>query len=439
MRFPDQFLAHIRVNPGFDEAAFIQAHEEPASISIRYNPFKPMSRLCDYPVPWSQYGCYLQERPTFALDPLFHAGAYYVQEASSMFLETILKTIGVHQQPQRILDLCAALGGKSTLIASTMHPDSVLFSNEVIKSRVPALKENLTKWGAPNVIITQNDAADYGALDAFFDVMVVDAPCSGSGMFRKDAHAADEWSVENVMHCSRRQQRILQDSIPALKPGGWLIYATCSYSQEENEHIVASLIDDGWNPLSGVPEYPGVYTSSSGFRFYPDKVNGEGFYIAALQKPIDDIHKSQSTGRMYKNSCTPALQFPTEWIAPEYTIAGYEWRNTLYGFSPAIQAVLPYAEQLNLQQIGIPIGEYKRDDLIPDHAFAMSTLVHADIQRIEVDLETALHFLRKNTIHIETPHPGWALITFKQMALGWIKVIPGRINNYYPTEWRLRK
>lgn len=439
MQFPDLFLAHIRDNPGFDEASFIAAHERPASISIRYNPLKAVTHFCQNPVPWSEHGCYLQERPAFAMDPLFHAGAYYVQEASSMFLETILKTIGVHQQPKRILDLCAAPGGKSTLIASTMHPDSVLFSNEVIKSRIPALKENMTKWGQSNVLITQNDAVDFGAMPAFFDIVVVDAPCSGSGMFRKDPGAVQEWSVDHVMHCSKRQQRILHDILPALKPGGWLIYATCSYSQEENEQIITSLFENGWQPLTGVPEYPGVYASSLGFRFYPDKISGEGFYIVALQKPTDYQHATLSTGRVYQNTFTPALQVPDAWIAAPSTIAFYERRNAIYGFSQAIQSVLSYAEQLNIQHIGISIGEYKHDQLIPNHALAMSTLLHPNIQRIDVDLETALHFLRKNTIPIEAQNPGWALITFKQLALGWVKVIPGRINNYYPTDWRLRK
>lgn len=438
MKFPEQFLSHIRSNPGFNEAAFIAAHELPPSVSIRYNPHKVSAFSCAHAVPWSTYGCYLESRPVFALDPLFHAGAYYVQEASSMFLETILRSMGVDKSQKRILDLCAAPGGKSTLIAAMMHPDSVLFSNEVIKSRIPALKENLTKWGVANVVVTQNDAADFGKLDAFFDVIVVDAPCSGSGMFRKDPRAMDEWSVDHVAHCSKRQHRIVQDILPALKPGGWLVYATCSYSMEENEQVIAHLTETGWQTLDAVPSYPGVYASSVGYRFYPDQLNGEGFYIAALQKPITDNQVIYADVRDQSNKFTPVHAFPASWITPKSDIACFTWRNEVFGFPEAVQSILSYAQQLRIQQIGILIGEFKHSNLIPNHAFAMSTILHEKIPRIQVDRETAQQFLRKNTIQTETDLTGWALIEYQHVALGWIKMIPGRLNNYYPTEWRLR-
>src|SRR5436190_11131836 len=184
-------------------------------------------------VPWSSSGFYLNERPIFTLDPMFHAGAYYVQEASSMFLEQALKQTVDLSQPVKVLDLCAAPGGKSTLIQSLITTESLLVSNEVIKTRVNILSENITKWGAANVIVTNNDPRDFQRLPGYFDVIVIDAPCSGSGLFRKDPAAISEWSRDNVILCSQRQQRILADIMPALKPGGILIYSTCSYSQEE--------------------------------------------------------------------------------------------------------------------------------------------------------------------------------------------------------------
>ena len=243
-------------------------------------------------VQWSSNGFYLQKRPSFTLDPLFHAGAYYVQEASSMFLEEALKQTVDLSQPIKILDLCAAPGGKSTLIQSVINNESLLVSNEVIKTRVNILSENITKWGAANVIVTNNDAKDFQRLPNYFDVIVVDAPCSGSGLFRKDREAISEWSEQNVHLCSQRQQRILADVLPALKEDGVLIYSTCSYSEEEDEQIadwlveefkVQSLkfkVEEEW----GIVETQSSKQNASGYRFYPDKVKGEGFFIAVFKK-----------------------------------------------------------------------------------------------------------------------------------------------------------
>ena len=186
-------------------------------------------------MPWCEYGFYLNERPVFTFDPLLHAGAYYVQEASSMFLYEVLKQT-CDDTNKKVLDLCAAPGGKSSLMSSYFK-NSLLVSNEAIKQRANILYENLTKWGSANVIITNNDAADFKRLENYFDVIVVDAPCSGSGLFRKDAEAINEWSIKNVELCNQRQQRILADVYPALKQDGILIYSTCSYSKEEDEDI----------------------------------------------------------------------------------------------------------------------------------------------------------------------------------------------------------
>ncbi len=178
------------------------------------------------PVPWSTQGYYLSQRPSFTFDPLFHAGCYYVQEASSMFLEEALKQTIDLRTDNRVLDLCAAPGGKSTLIQSILSPHSLLLSNEVIKSRAVILEENITKWGGANVIITNNDPVDFARIGNFFDSIVIDAPCSGSGLFRRDPGAIEEWSEQNVQHCSQRQQRIISDVLPALKKNGILIYST---------------------------------------------------------------------------------------------------------------------------------------------------------------------------------------------------------------------
>jgi NOL1/NOP2/sun family putative RNA methylase len=251
-------------------------------------------------VAWSSNGYYLKSRPSFTLDPMFHAGAYYVQEASSMFLEEALKQAVDLTQPLKVLDLCAAPGGKSTLTQSVISNSSLLVSNEVIKARVNVLAENITKWGSANVIVTNNDPKDFQRLPGYFDVVIVDAPCSGSGLFRKDPKAVDEWSEQNVQLCNQRQQRILADVLPALKPGGVLIYSTCSYSPEENEDICDWLMDNysfentrfTLNEELGIVETTSPNNKAVGYRFYPDKVKGEGLFIAAFKK--SDNAKSRS-------------------------------------------------------------------------------------------------------------------------------------------------
>ena len=307
MEIPGELIHSLEHVQGFDKESFLHAHQSgDAATSVRVNPAK-ISRLktdlisqlpITEKIPWTSNGYYLNHRPSFTFDPLFHAGLYYVQEASSMFLEQVLKQSKDLSQPVKVLDLCAAPGGKSTLIASLISGDSLLVSNEVIKSRATVLVENMTKWATSNTIITNNDPAAFQKLQSFFDIVVVDAPCSGSGLFRKDPDAIEEWSESNVQLCSQRQQRILADIYPALKKDGILIYSTCSYSEEENECISDWLLDSF--PLSTIQisltdtgtgrEYDGVIETISkkhaafGYRFFPGKVKGEGFFIAAFRK-----------------------------------------------------------------------------------------------------------------------------------------------------------
>ena len=243
-------------------------------------------------IPWTSSGYYLSERPSFTFDPLFHAGCYYVQEASSMFLEQAFRQLTNLSQPMKVLDLCGAPGGKTTHIQSLISDDSLLVSNEVIKGRSHVLIDNIMKWGAANVIVTNNDPSAFSRLEGYFDVMVVDAPCSGSGLFRRDSDAIHEWSLNNVQLCSQRQKRILADALPALKENGLLVYSTCSYSREEDEDIADWLEDEmGMQnlPLQIGEDWNIVRTNAKksnaeGYRFYPDKLKGEGFFLACFKK-----------------------------------------------------------------------------------------------------------------------------------------------------------
>src|SRR5215203_3380652 len=302
MVIPQELFKSLENVPGFNQKAFEEVHASGEQItSIRINPLKwskpDDKRLAGEnihhspftihsQVPWSSYGYYLSQRPSFTFDPLFHSGCYYVQEASSMFLEQALKQSEDLSKTLRVLDLCAAPGGKSTHIQSLISAESLLVSNEVIRNRTGILKQNIIKWGCENVVVTNNDPQHFSKLEGFFDVIIIDAPCSGSGLFRKDAEAIDEWSEENVWLCCGRQKRIIADSIACLKKDGILIYSTCSYSKEEDEDIADWLVKE-WDMENikltikenwGIVESQSEKSKSVGYRFFPDKLKGEGFY-----------------------------------------------------------------------------------------------------------------------------------------------------------------
>jgi 16S rRNA C967 or C1407 C5-methylase (RsmB/RsmF family) len=279
LSLPNSLLNALENVRGFNRLAFEATHAAGESLtSIRLNAHKLVQQSdllfsLGESVSWSSSGYYLTARPSFTFDPLFHAGLYYVQEASSMFLEQALKQAADLSAPLKVLDLCAAPGGKSAIIQSLISTESLLVSNEVIKARAAVLEENMVKWGAENIVITNNDPSHFARMANYFDIMVIDAPCSGSGLFRRDVDAIQQWSENAVQLCSQRQQRIIADAWPALKEDGILIYSTCSYSKEEDEDVLNWLIKDGRAdviPLAINADW-GIIESDGGYRFYPEK------------------------------------------------------------------------------------------------------------------------------------------------------------------------
>lgn len=454
---PPALLESLRKAPGFDEAAFIALHASPALLtSVRFHtqkwpaPFQvPEAWTINHPtihiqpVPWCSSGLYLSERPSFTTDPLLHAGAYYVQEASSMFIEWALRQTVDLLQPLIVLDACAAPGGKSTLIQSLISNQSVLVSNEVIKTRASILSENISKWGASNVVVTNNDPRDFQRLGPFFDVMVVDAPCSGSGLFRKDAAAVEEWSEENVQLCSQRQQRILADLLPALKPGGTLLYSTCSYSIEEDESIADWLIEQGLEslPISINPEWGIVQTQSPlhqahGYRFYPDRVRGEGFFLSVFRKPSGDPGRPSVFKPIKPNA--RALEVVAPYLTNDHNIVLVEQDTVMLAMPPeTVQVLVMLKKQLYIRKAGVTLGQIIREELIPDHELAVSGLLRKEQPSIAVEWGTALNYLRRKDIQLEGSRKGWTILTFEGLPLGWVKILPGRVNNYYPKDWRI--
>jgi len=427
----------------FNQVSFEQAHNSKKQItSIRINPAKQSkNKNQKSKIPWTKYGYYLNSRPSFTFDPLFHAGCYYVQEASSMFLEQALKQTVDLTKPLRVLDLCAAPGGKSTHIHSLISKESLLVSNEVIRSRANILKDNIIKWGCENVVVTNNDPKDFSKLENYFDVVVVDAPCSGSGLFRREPEAINEWSENNVELCAQRQQRILADIYPALKKDGILIYSTCSYSQEEDEDIVDWLQQEfaAENiPLKTDPDW-GIVDSESGFRFWPDKVKGEGFFISCLRKKTGEDKSVAGPKKRIEQASKKEWDVLKHWvkipgslfIKNQQTV--YAWPEIhFHDFSFLL-------EQLKLVYSGVLAGALMRDKLVPDHALAMSLLVSAAINRTELTYEQSIRYLQRKELNAAITGKGWQLVTYQDHPLGWVNVLPNRINNYYPKELRILK
>ena len=450
MKLPQQFIASIEHVKGFNKEAFevVHAAEEQVT-SIRINPQKqfPIASIQHLDsVAWCEHGYYLEKRPSFTLDPTFHAGAYYVQEASSMFLWQAMQQIFENDTAKKVLDVCAAPGGKTSLLASYFK-DGLVISNEVIKSRAAILVENITKWGTDNTIVTNNDPKDFAALGAYFDAVVIDAPCSGSGMFRKDAAAADEWSLNNVALCSQRQQRIVADVYEALKEDGTLIYSTCSYSKEEDEDVLDWIINTlGAKTVQiniqqewGIVETQSDEHKAYGYRFYPDKLKGEGFFIAAFKKAGVDNQpklKQQNISLPAKQEIQVLQSFLS--LPDTYTVFKH---NTELRAIPAtwFNDVKVLASYLYIKKAGICIGEVKGKDFVPHHELAVSTLSLSNIATLAITKEQALQYLRRKEFGLDNVIKGWVLATFEGLGLGWMKVLPNRINNYYPQEWRILK
>ncbi len=448
MNLPADFI--IRTKPLLKDNwdNFVKALKEDTPTSIRLNRLKSknMTVSSNVNIPWSQTGFYLNSRPQFTFDPLFHAGCYYVQEASSMFVEQALRQY--MEGDVRVLDLCAAPGGKSTLIADLLGKDSLLVSNEVIRTRANILAENITKWGYSNVIVSNNDPTTIGKLNHYFDIILVDAPCSGEGMFRKDEGAIAEWSVDNVKLCKERQQRILADIWSALKPGGLLLYSTCTYNIEENEENVAWIRDElaaevlpveiegGW----GIS--PSLIEDIPAYRFFPHRTKGEGFFFALLRKVGEDQNIKYFRNKAEKEKKSK-VDLPIEYknyILDKENFTFYLSNNAWNAFPSSLSGDLTLLKsKLNILSEGICLGEFKGKDFIPSQSLALSNHFNSKaFQVYDVDWIIAISYLRKEALVLEEQPKGYILLTYRNIPIGFVKNIGNRANNLYPQEWRIR-
>ena len=470
-KFPQAFLERMKAHFGDEFDAFISSIDEPVTTSIRLNPAKTIQLseavfflsnvspllgrgvggedegLGMRSIAWAENGYYLTERPSFTFDPLFHAGAYYVQESSSMFLEQAFKAIPFINKPARVLDLCAAPGGKSTHLLSLMNKESLLVSNEPIANRNHILRQNLSRWGNSNVVVTQNKAEDFAKLGSFFDVVVVDAPCSGEGLFRKDKNAINEWSESNVAMCAERQRDILANIIQCLKPGGYLIYSTCTFEDAENLDNINFLLSEHQMESISIPDAeifkpeltPVSKGDAKGYAFYPHKTKGEGFFISLLRKPGPEFTPKPPKGGLIQ-ATNELLPYLNQFIenAEQYAVLKHQ---TYYNILPSafLNDYKTLAQHLYIRNAGISAGEIKGKDFIPAHELSLYQGFKKDFPAAELDLKAAISYLKAETISIPTDHKGRMVVRYKSSNLGFVKALPNRINNYFPKEWRILK
>lgn len=400
-------------------------------------------------VPWHEDGYYLSERPAFTLDPLFHAGCYYVQEASSMFIEHVLQQFVARDSV--VLDLCAAPGGKSTLISHYLGNEGLLVSNEVVRSRVFILSENIQKWGNGNTVVTHNQPIDFGVrLPNVFDCVLVDAPCSGEGMFRKDDGAIAEWSYDNVEACAARQQKILQDVWDTLRPGGILIYSTCTFNPIENEDnakwieetlgadVLKVPISSAWGITEGYP----------GYHFYPHKTRGEGFYICVFRKRARgaDVTVRSLVSRLPKMKppmpqAVEGKEVMKTWLLhPELWTMRQQERFVVAYPTKFKEFIDLLSRQFICISTGFGLGEVRGKNIVPQHALAMAKDLRKEaFTQAELSLEQALSYLRTEALVLPNLPMGIILVTYEHVPLGFVKNVGNHCNNLYPKEWRIRK
>ncbi|MBK6831415.1 MAG: rRNA methyltransferase [Flavobacteriales bacterium] len=422
---------------GEEVATLEAALSLPSPTSIRLNPLKTFLLKAEA-VPWCSNGRYLQERPAFTFDPFLHAGAYYVQEPSSMLLERAVLASGVFDRDVLALDLCAAPGGKSTHLLSLLSTGSLLIANEIDATRRHVLAENIWKHGASNAVITGSDPADLASLHSCFDLILIDAPCSGEGMFRKDPFARQQWSPALVERCAVTQRKIVAHAWDALAPGGTLIYSTCTWERTENEEQLDPLIQQGahclelaLDPAWGIARYEdhGVI----GYRCFPHRLRGEGLFISVLRKPGEGRPRPLKGPHASIGSSGPG------WLKVDTGAVVIEHGDVLHAmpsrWMPPMEEIL---RSMRVHAPGTPLAERKGEGWVPHAAAALSQwLDRSTFPEIAVDEAGALSYLRGEALPAhDASGPG--LVTHQGLALGWVHGAGKRWNNRWPAAWRIR-
>ncbi len=442
MEVSREFVDLMESSIGKDVAqTLLSALDAPAGISVRLNPFKSEGVALPIldgagKVAWSPYGFLLKERPVFTLHPLFHSGVYYVQDSSAMYVgeafRRVLDRFAGLERPLRVLDLCAAPGGKTTDLAASLRQargDSfILVANEVMRNRATVLADNVARWGDPNVVVTSSDPKAFARMEAFFDIIVADVPCSGEGMFRKDEEALHQWSLDNVNLCRDRQRRIVADVWPALSGDGVLIYSTCTFNKYEN----AGNVD--W-----ICRELGAERILDDKAMIPGFVPGEGQFCAALIKN-SGVRACSLQPAHGKDQEKP---LPCQGLVQnlfDVPVSARQRGDLIVAVPRVIRAETAFVEKsVHPISSGCAVGRLKGSDLVPDEDLALCIALKKDaFVRAAVDKQTALAFLHKDAVTLEDTPKGIILLTYKNIPLGFVKNLGNRTNNLHPQNRRIR-
>ena len=458
MQLPEKFVSRLQSELGHDEAmALCQSLMTEPSTAVRMNPYKRTApHWCEVkPVAWSEYGFLLGERPSFTLDATFHAGAYYVQEASSQFAGYImLNALGGAEaaRGKYILDVCAAPGGKSTHYASIVGREGLVVANEINRSRAAVLADNARKWGIGNMVVTCNDSSRLAQMEEWFDAVAVDAPCSGEGMFRKLDEAQEQWSEANVAMCAERQWEILQNAFEALRPGGVLIYSTCTFNRSEDEDILQRAMETWGDELEALniptDEAWGIVEGRVGefhtYRFFPHRISGEGMFMAVARK------RGEAGGKRRKPKARRSIVAAVDrrsaeelgrWVQQPEEMSFYAAGEMLYGCRKSHFADIDaLSGVLAVIYSGVAMGQIFKNRLKPDGALAFyAGLCRDAVECRELPEEEALKFLRKQDVAADVFADGVNLVLHDGLPLGFVKRVGARVNNMYPNSLRILK
>lgn len=445
---PVEFLAMMRSLLGEEFEPFQASYEDERAPGLRVNGLKlsasELQQLVPWqlePIPWCAAGFYYAPADQPGKHPFHAAGLYYLQEPSAM----AVAELAAPRPGERVLDLCAAPGGKATHLAAQLQGEGFLLANEIHPQRAKVLAENLERWGARNALISSAPAEELvRRFGAWFDCVVVDAPCSGEGMFRKDPEARRQWNPGAVSSCAATQRALLEAAYQLLAPGGRLVYSTCTFSLEENEANVATLLQRHpdlqlqsarlhplWQPGYAVPD--GADTTLTA-RLWPHRLRGEGHFLALLVKAADgEAHRGgwrDEERGLYTRPDPELAAFAAENLTVQPSGPFLRFGQFVY---QAAQEQLPALQGLRVLRPGWALGEVRRGRFIPAHGLALG-LRAGDVQRVH-DLEpesaAVLAYLRGQTLSTDLAN-GWALVTVAGFPLGWGKAVGGVLKNHYP-------
>lgn len=405
----------------------------PPITSIKVNRAKLSKSFSLEQVAWNENGYYLAHRPSFVSDPWYHAGAYYPQEASSMVVETVAKVVLQNNPHPLVADLCGAPGGKSIGLLDALQGRGHLIANEVVPKRNRILQENLVKWGFVNYSVTQQPILAFGQFPSLFDLVVVDAPCSGEGMFRKDPVAISEWSEKNVAQCVVRQNEILTCGAQTVAPGGHLIYSTCTFNPKENEDQITALENKGFTvqALPNLEKWGAESPLKKGcYHFFPDHMKGEGFFIALLKKEGELTQRNTSSQKKEM----PKLPFVQEDNLRFEERANWGWISSGADLLPK-----QFSALLKPVSTGVQVAQKKGRQWQPHPylAFSLSANLSA-FPSVNLNLKEAQWLLHRSLPKVSSNQKGWHYALFEGLPIGLIKHLGTRTNNYYPKEFRIR-